>query len=119
MHLGFSERRGPNFKKGYINIKRKRNEYKSYIGDIFLIIRSFKITQTFVPPATKRLRELNIRETENCEKNVEKCELYLEQSKNCGQFANEQIFVAFTYLLRTLFYFGRKSHKIEHTFNAY
>ena len=88
---------------------------KLYLLDTCL----FKYVWPFVPPATKRLRELNICETENCEKNVEKCELYLEQSKNCGQFANEQIFVAFTYLLRTLFYFGRKSHKIEHTFNAY
>ena len=32
--------------KGHINIKRKRNEYKSYIGDNFLMIRSFKIRYT-------------------------------------------------------------------------
>ena len=32
---------------------------------------------------------------------------------------NEQIFVAFTDLLWTLFYFGRKSHKIEHSFKTY
>ena len=82
----------------------------------------FKYVWPFVPSAAKRLRELNICETENLEKNIEKCEkceLDLEQSKNCGKFANEQIFVTFTYLLWTLFYFGRKSHKIEHTFNAW
>ena len=29
------------------NIKRKRNEYNSYIDDNFLIIRSFKIRYTY------------------------------------------------------------------------
>ena len=29
------------------NIKRKRNEYNSYIDDNFLIIRSFKIRHTY------------------------------------------------------------------------
>ena len=46
-HLGFSEGRGPNFRKRQTNIKRKRNEYKSYIGNKFLIIRSYKIKYTY------------------------------------------------------------------------
>ena len=33
--------------KGLTNIKRKRNEYKSYIGDSFLIIRNYKIRYTY------------------------------------------------------------------------
>ena len=37
-HLGFSEGRGPNFRKGQTNVKRKRNKYKSYIGDTHMIV---------------------------------------------------------------------------------
>ena len=33
--------------KGQTNTKRKRNEYKSYIGDNFLVIRSYKIRYTW------------------------------------------------------------------------
>ena len=77
----------------------------------------FKYIWLFVPPGTKGLRELNICETENCE--IKVCELDLEQSKNCGIIANLQIFVAFTDFLWTLFYFGRKSHKIEHSFKTH
>ena len=33
--------------KRQTNIKRKRNEYKSYIGENFLIIRSYKIRYTY------------------------------------------------------------------------
>ena len=33
--------------KGQTNIKRKRNKYKSYIGDNFLIIRIYKIRYTY------------------------------------------------------------------------
>ena len=33
--------------KGQTNIERKRNEYKSYIGDNFLIIRRYKIRFTY------------------------------------------------------------------------
>ena len=36
-----------------------------------------------------------------------------------GKIANKQIFIAFTYLLMDLFYFGIKSHKIEHTFKRH
>ena len=44
-HLRFSEGRGSNLRKGQANIKRKRNECKSYIGDNFLIIRSLEATK--------------------------------------------------------------------------
>ena len=44
-HLGFSEAGVQTLEKGQINIKRKRNEYNSYIGDNFLIIRSYKINK--------------------------------------------------------------------------
>ena len=46
-HLGFSEGRGPNFRKGANQYKMKRNKYKSYIGDTFLTIRSYKIRNTY------------------------------------------------------------------------
>ena len=39
--------------------------------------------------------------------------------KNCRKIANEQIFVVFTYLFITLFCFGIKPHKIEHTFKMH
>ena len=46
-HLGFSGGRGvQTLEKGQTNIKRKRRECKSYIGDNFLIIRSYKIRYT-------------------------------------------------------------------------
>ena len=48
-------------------------------------------------PGAKGLRELNICETKNCE--IKVCELDLEKSKNCGEIANEQILIAFTYLI--------------------
>ena len=67
----------------------------------------------FVPPGTRGLREPNICETKNCE--IKVCELDLEKSKNCEKIANEQIFIAFTYLFK----FGIKSHKIKHTFKTY
>ena len=47
VHLGFSESRGPNFRKGANQYKTKRNEYKSYIGDNSLIIKSYKIRYTY------------------------------------------------------------------------
>ena len=42
-----------------------------------------------------------------------------EKSKKCEKIANEQIFIAFTYLFIDLIYFGKKSHKIEHTFKIH
>ena len=42
-HLEFSEGKGPNFKKGANQYKSKKKRIKSYIGDSFLIIRSYKI----------------------------------------------------------------------------
>ena len=50
----------------------------------------------YVQPGTKGLRELNICETKNSEISV--CKLDLKKSENCGKIANEQIFIAFTYL---------------------
>ena len=50
----------------------------------------------FVPSGAKRLRELNICETKNCE--IKVCELDLKKLKDCGKNANEKIFNAFTYL---------------------
>ena len=47
-------------------------------------------------PGAKGLRQLNICETKYCE--IKVCELDLEKPKNCGKIANEQIFIAFTYL---------------------
>ena len=44
-HLGFSEDRGPNFRKGETSVKRKRGEFNSYISDNFLIMRSYKISR--------------------------------------------------------------------------
>ena len=44
----------------------------------------------------KGLRQLNICETKYCE--IKAYELDLEKPKNCGKIANEQIFIAFTYL---------------------
>ena len=35
------------YKKGQTSIEQKRNEYKSYIGDNFLIIRRYKIMFTY------------------------------------------------------------------------
>ena len=46
-HLGFSEGRSPDFRKGANKYKRKRNKYKSYVGDNFLIIRSYKIRYVY------------------------------------------------------------------------
>ena len=46
-HLGFSEGRVQTLEKGQTNIKPKINEYKSYISDNFLIIRSYKIRYTY------------------------------------------------------------------------
>ena len=46
-HLGFQRAGAETLEKGQTNIKRKRNEYKSYIGDNFLITRSYKITYTY------------------------------------------------------------------------
>ena len=49
-YLGFSEGSGPNFRKGtnqQTDIKQKRNKYKSYISDNFLVIRSYKIRYTY------------------------------------------------------------------------
>ena len=46
-HLGFSEARAQTLEKGKTKMKRKRNEYKSYIGDNFLITRSYKIRYTY------------------------------------------------------------------------
>ena len=48
-------------------------------------------------PARKG-RELNICKTKNWETN-KSCELDFQKSKNCGKIANEQIFIAFIYLL--------------------
>ena len=45
---------------------------------------------------TKGLRELSICEKKKSE--IKVCEPDLEKSKNCGKIANEQIFIAFTYL---------------------
>ena len=49
-----------------------------------------------VPPGTKELKKLNICETKNCE--IKVGEQDLEKWKKCGKIANEQIFIAFTYL---------------------
>ena len=48
-------------------------------------------------PDTKGLRELKICETKNCKIRVS--EMDLEKCRNCGKIANEQIFIAFTYIL--------------------
>ena len=48
------------------------------------------------PMETKGLRELSICEKKKSE--IKVCEPDLEKSKNCGKIANEQIFIAFTYL---------------------
>ena len=64
----------------------------------------------------KGLRELNICETKNCE--IKVYELDLEKLKNCGKIANEQIFLHLLIYLWTLFYFGIKSHKMEHAFKT-
>ena len=42
-HLGFSQGRVQTLQKEQTNVKRKRNEYNSYIGDNFLITKSYKI----------------------------------------------------------------------------
>ena len=68
----------------------------------------------FLPSSNKR--SYILKQTKNCEITVD--ELDLEKSKNCGKIANEQIFIAFTYLW-ILFKFGIKSHKIEHTFKTH
>ena len=50
-------------------------------------------------PSTKGLRDkINVCETKNCE--IKVCELDLETKKKCGKIANEQIFIAFTYLFK-------------------
>ena len=46
-HLGFSEGKVLNFRKGQSNLKQKRKAYKSYIGNNFLRIRSCKIGYTY------------------------------------------------------------------------
>ena len=46
-HLGFSEGRGPGFRKGADQYKTKRNEHKSYISDNSLIIRTYKSRSTY------------------------------------------------------------------------
>ena len=51
---------------------------------------------TFYSTRHEKLKELNICETKHCE--IKVCELELEKSKVCGKTANEQIFMAFTYL---------------------
>ena len=56
----------------------------------------FKYVCLFVSPGTKGLRELNICETKTCK--IKVCELDHEKSRNCGKTANEQIYIAFTYL---------------------
>ena len=68
----------------------------------------------FSLPGKKGLKRLNI--CKNCE--IKVCELDPEKWKNCGKIANEQIFIVFIYLW-TLFYFGIKSHKTEHTFKTH
>ena len=47
LHLGFSEGRGPNFRKGANQYKTKKKQCKSYIGDNFLIIKSYKRRYTY------------------------------------------------------------------------
>ena len=46
-HLGFQRAGVQTLEKGQTIYKTKRNEYTSYIGDNFLIIRSYKIKYTY------------------------------------------------------------------------
>ena len=66
----------------------------------------------FVPLSTKGLRELKICETKNCK--IKVCELDLEKSKNSGKIANDQIFIAFTYLFMDFILLWHEINKIEH-----
>ena len=71
----------------------------------------------FVTAMHERVKGTKFCETKNCE--VKVCKLNLQNCKNClikdGEWAH---FITFIYL-RTLFYFGIKSHKIEYTFKMY
>ena len=72
------------------------NDKGSYILKPTAVQVFVYVCMTFCPPQHKRLRELNICETKNCE--IKVCELDLKKSKNCKKIVNEQIFIAFTHL---------------------
>ena len=57
--------------------------------------------------------ELNICETKNCEKRV--CELDLQNQTIVERLQMSRFLLHLLIYLCTLFYFGIKSHKIEHT----
>ena len=71
----------------------------------------------FVPPGTKGLSELNICEKKNCE--IKVCELDLEKLKIAERLRMRRSLMHLLIYLWTLFYFGIKSHKIEHTFKTH
>ena len=70
----------------------------------------------WLPPGTKELRELNICETKNFE--IKVVIWTSKTEKNVERLRMSRFLFHLLIYLRTLFYFGIKSRKIEHTFKT-
>ena len=72
----------------------------------------FKHVRSFVPPSTKGLKELNV-----CQKWFRNKSLWTGSQKikkNVERLRMSRFLLQFLFYLWNLFYFGIKSHKIEH-----